>query len=756
MILRRNGAVRVASRWLLPVVVWWGLVGFASAQADKEKPAKDQPAAAQPAAKPAGAPAQLFQVPGPQPATPEETKAIEEALAALQKTVQDLRAKMATERFVDDVEICAKGAEWILRHQEFYKPEYAKHALSVLELGQKRAAELAEGKSTWEGAEGTRVLAYRSAVDDSLQPYAVTMPKGAYAAEKRIPLHIVLHGRNGFLNEVSFIQSQEGKAIPEGQDWIQLDVFGRTNNSYRWSGETDFFEAFADVRRRFRIDEKRVVLRGFSMGGAGSWHLGLHYPSLWCSVGPGAGYVDFYKFQKVEQELPFYQHAALHIYDAVDYALNAFNVPICTYGGDQDAQLLASTTMDEAAKKLGVPMKLLIGPDTGHSFHPESFKEYMAFHLKNQEQGRIPYPGMRKVRFVTYTPKYNACEWVSVEEMGMMYRPAIVEGEMDEDAGILRIKTENVVIMQLARDLAEKVEIDGVTLDLSNAADGLLPGVYYEGYDGNWHVMSYDSSLNFPKNLDQRKRKNLQGPIDDAFTQPFVCVMGTGKPWSEAHAAWVKWTFDRFSSEFDKWFRGKVPVIKDTEVTPDIMAEKSLILFGDPGSNSTLAQFLPRLPVKWTKDALVVHGKRYDPETRAASFVYINPMNARRYVVVNSGHTFHEPDFKNSNAWLFPRLADIAVQHFEKTDNGYKETVEWADFFNNAWRLPSRLGPPEPEPEEAPAKKGAGAAKEKKSPEKPKAAEKKEPEKKEPENKEPAKKELDKKDGQKENGKTKE
>lgn len=647
-----------------------------------------------------------------QPASPEDTKAIEARMAALQETVKELRTKGSPERFVDDVEICVKAAEWILRHQEFYKPEYAQHTLSVLELGQKRAAELTEGKPTWEGADGSRVLAYRSMVDDSLQPYAVILPKGQGASEKRVPLHIVLHGRNGVLNEVSFIQSLDGKPVPADQDWIQLEVFGRTNNSYRWSGETDVFEALADVKRRFRIDERRIVLRGFSMGGAGSWHLGLHYPSLWCSVGPGAGYVDFYKFQKVEKQLPFYQHEALHIYDAVDYTLNAFNVPFCTYGGEQDAQLLASTTIDEAAKKLGVPMKLLIGPGTGHSFHPESFKEYMAFHRQNQERGRIPYPGMRKVRFVTYTPKFNACEWVTVEEMGMMYCPAIIEGEMDEDAGVLRIKTENVAIMQLSRDLAEHVEIDGVLLELSNAAEGLLPSVYYEGYDGNWHVMSYDSSLNFPKNLDQRKRRNLQGPIDDAFTQPFVCVLGTGKPWSEAHAAWVDWTFQRFSTEFDKWFRGKLPVIKDTEVTPEIMAEKSLILFGDPGSNSTLAQFLPRLPVKWTKDALVVHGTRYDPETRAASFIYINPQNARRYVVVNSGHTFHEADFKNSNAWLFPRLADIAVQHFEKTDQGYKETVEWADFFNNAWRLPSRLGPKEAEPkEEAPqGKQAKGAA----------------------------------------------
>ena len=57
--------------------------------------------------------------------------------------------------------------------------------------------------------------------------------------------------------------------------------------------------------------------------------------------------------------------------------------------------------------------------------------------------------------------------------------------------------------------------------------------------------------------------------------------------------------------------------------------------------------------------------------------------------MINSGHTFHEKDFKASNAWLFPRLGDIAVQRFEKNaKDGYDETVEWAAIFHSGWLLP--------------------------------------------------------------------
>jgi hypothetical protein len=203
-----------------------------------------------------------------------------------------------------------------------------------------------------------------------------------------------------------------------------------------------------------------------------------------------------------------------------------------------------------------------------------------------------------------------------------------------------------------------------------------------------WRILSYESSLAFPRNADMRKRHNVQGPIDDAFMQPFVCVRGTGTAWNADHAAWANWTLERFSSEFDKWMRGRVPVVDDKDVTAEMILSKSLIVFGDPGSNSTLAKVLPQLPVKWTRESLEVNGETYDPATHGLAMIYPNPMNPRRYVVVNSGHTFHAADFRNSNAWLFPRLGDIAVQRFAKVDGGYKEEIVWADLFDSGWKLP--------------------------------------------------------------------
>lgn len=630
-----------------------------------------------------------------QPAGAHETQAIEATLSQLQTEIDKLRPDRRHENNLPDVEIYAKAAEYILRHKEFYRPDDVPHTQAALQTGLARAVELAKGAAPWQESPGRRILGYLSAIDLSIQPYAISLPAAfGNEPERSWPLHLVLHGRGDQLNEVSFIHAHDGKPPAEDEDWIQLDVFGRTNNAYRWAGEADVFEALADVKRRYRIDGRRIVLHGFSMGGAGSWHLGLHYPSLWCSVGPGAGFVDFYRYQKVETPLPFYQDLALSIYNPVDYALNAFDVPICTYGGENDPQLVASTRMVEECAKLGITIKLLVGPGMGHAFHPERKQAFMAFHREHQQEGRAIYPGTRAIKFTTHTLKYNTCDWVTIEEMIVPYRETLVEAEVDEARQVLKVQTKNVAVLQLGRDLAPTVEIDGDTLPLAAAAEGLLPGVYFENSGSHWRVMSYNSSLAFPKNIDVRKRHNLQGPIDDAFMEPFVCVRGTGKAWNEAHAAWANWTLDRFAAEFDRWFRGKPLIVNDTDLTSEMQLEKNLILFGDPGSNSVLAKIAPRLPVKWTKTSIEVNGEKYDPATHGVSFIYPNPMSPRKYIVVNSGHTFHAGDFKNSNAWLFPRLADIAVQKYEKTAAGvYEETTVWADFFNNSWKLPSGLAP---------------------------------------------------------------
>ncbi|TWT57612.1 Prolyl oligopeptidase family protein [Thalassoglobus neptunius] len=615
--------------------------------------------------------------------TPEELNTLQELLQNLQSELQ----KASPQKRVD-AEVCAKSVEWILRHQEFYKPQYVESAKKTLELGQERLNQLNDPNDRWWETPGAHALGYRSRVDQSVQPYIVILPV-QFKPDRTVrwPLHVVLHGRNGNLTEAHFIASQDGKPAPEDQDWIELHVFGRTNNAYRWAGETDVFEAMDDVIRRFPIDETRVTLWGFSMGGAGAWHLAVHHPSRWVSAGAGAGFVDFYKYQKRDEQLPDIQHQLLTIYDAVDYAENLSIVPMITYGGENDSQLLASLTMKAAAEEAGVPLTVLVGPNMGHKFDDASKEAFMEFLKQHNSEGRNRVPGKKEFQFVTYTLKYNQCEWLTIHEQQSPFERTSVTSEVD-DSGALRLETENVAAFSIRRDIADSVVIDDTEFDLAADLDPNLTDLYFVQDEDSqqWQILDYDDAISFEGNPNQHKRHNLQGPVDDAFMGGFVCVTGSGSPWSGELSDYSSWVLDRFSGEFDKWMRAVPQRVDDQSVTEELIRKNNLVLFGDPGSNEILGRIHENLPVQWSRDQFTFDGKTYSTRDHAFVLVYPNPLNPRKYVVLNSGMTMRTKDFKASNSWLFPKIGDYAVVKFsEKEDGSFDETVVETGIFDAHW-----------------------------------------------------------------------
>lgn len=590
---------------------------------------------------------------------------------------------------IADVEVFAKAVEWQLRYDEFPKKDYAKQAKQALKIGLKRAEALADGKPDWADQVGVTIRGYVSKVDGSVQPYALSLPEGVDPLSgKRWPLYVKLHGRAKTMNETNFISRHEGKPLPEGQTWIQLDVYGRGNNAYRWAGETDVFEAIKDVERRFRIDSKRITLHGFSMGGAGAWHLGMHHPGKWSSMGAGAGFVDFYRYQKQSGLRPRWQHQNLTIYDTVNYALNAANLPVVAYGGENDTQLQTGKMMKQAAEEVGVDFTLLVGKGMGHKFDDVSLKTFMDFHAAASKQGRPASLARDEIQFVTHTLKYNKCDWLTIQELNEVYVPTTITAKRAVD-GTMKITTENVLAFSMSRDIAQNITADdSEILPCIDAAGGLLPDVYYVKDGNGWQVLNYEASLSFTGNPNRNKRHDLQGPIDDAFMNSFVCVTPTGTARSKEHAAWADWTLNRFRTEFDKWMRAKLPEVKDADLSVKQLQASNIILFGDPDSNSVLKSMLAELPIQWEDNIITVNDERYDMSNHGLSMIFPNPLNPKRYVVINSGHTFHDKDFKASNSWLFPRLGDIAIQKFEQTKDGFEETTIWAANFDSRWNLP--------------------------------------------------------------------
>jgi len=654
-------------------------------------------------------PAQDFAPPAPKKVEPATLKAIADKAAALGKKIAFLRKKGVGDPWLADVEVYLQAASWIVGLNEFFDDKSADWTLEALDRGMLRAALLIQGQfppAPWLMTTGSAVVrGYRSPIDGSVQPYAVTLPTAYSDPQKKWRLDIVLHGRDTKLNEVKFLHQHNGdQAAPKNQDFIQIDIFGRGNNAYRWAGEKDVFDAadhFIRVEKglnRDFIDLDRVVLRGFSMGGAGTWHIGLHKPDRWCVIGPGAGFTTTHGYvRNLPGKLPPYQEACLHIYDAVDYAENAFNVPVVAYSGSEDPQKQAADNIEKRLKKLGIPMTHLIAEDLGHKFPPEWRKKAEAVYARHAEKGREEYPS--RVRFVTYTLRYPSCSWVDILSLDKHFAKAEVDATQTKEG--FSVKTRNVKALRLT--LAEgapprpTVEIDKESIV---AKPWITPSGHYHlflmrGKEGWRSVLP--QVLFTARERKLQKFAGMQGPIDDAFTESFLCVRGTDKPWHLGTQKYADLALTRFQVEWAKFWRGQLPIKDDVDITNEDIAGKHLILFGDPASNSLIAQVLPALPMTWTKEQIIVAGRRCKAAEHVPVMIYPSPLNSSRYVVLNSGHTFHAPDYVGTNALLFPRLGDYALLRLAPTDRDILNVeVVTAGLFDDYWQYQlADLPPPE-------------------------------------------------------------
>jgi hypothetical protein len=645
-------------------------------------------------------PAQNYQAPPGKPPAPEVLQAIKDKTDKLGKMIAVLRKQGVRDPGLADAEVYHEAAVKIVEHNEFFHDAAGNWTLEVLDRGMLRARFLAAGEAPWALATGSILRAYRSHLDGSVQPYGVTLP-AAYGKDpgKKWRLDVVLHGRNTTLTEVKFLKDFMGDKASADLPYVKIDIYGRGNNAYRWAGEADVLETLDHFLAAERLagrdrllDINRVVLRGFSMGGAGTWHLGLHLPDRWCVIGPGAGFTTTHGYiAKLMNPLPYPQEETLRVYDAALYSLNALNVPIVAYSGAKDPQKKAADTIEARLKELGLSMTHHVAPGLEHQFPPEWQKKAEVLYAKYADQGRPEYPA--EVRFVTYTLKYPSCHWVEILGLDRHYQQTLVEAQRIDNG--FAVKTSNVRVLHLTLpggdSAAQTVVIDNQKLSTRawvNQAG--IYNLYLYKRDGKWTPILPQRLITLRAQFPQ-KISGLTGPIDDAFTDSFVCVRGTGNPWHEATGKYAAGNLERFKHEWSKYFRGTLPIKDDVDVTSEDIAAKHLILFGDPASNALIAQVLDGLPLSWTRDTLAFAGVKADAAEHVPVLVYPNPLNAGRYVVLNSGHTFHAADFQGTNALLYPRLGDYAVVRLRPTQaDALGVSVVTSGLFNDFWKLEKR------------------------------------------------------------------
>ncbi|MGB8958030.1 MAG: prolyl oligopeptidase family serine peptidase, partial [Candidatus Aminicenantales bacterium] len=131
--------------------------------------------------------------------------------------------------------------------------------------------------------------AFLSRVDGTLQPYAVRIPAGFDPRlSKKYPLIVYLHGSASDETNLAGVDY-----LSEG-DGIELAPRGRgpSNAFTRDHAQEDIEEAIEAVIRSYPIDETRIILTGFSMGGYGAYRTFYEHPARYKALAVFSGQPD--------------------------------------------------------------------------------------------------------------------------------------------------------------------------------------------------------------------------------------------------------------------------------------------------------------------------------------------------------------------------------------------------------------------------------------------------------------------------------
>lgn len=645
--------------------------------------------------------------------------------SALEKRLAEVTAQFAEVKkhpHAADADIFIKAVRYAIEFHEWYDKKAedgVKKANALLDEAAKRIESLKQNQTPWMEGSGQKVLGFYSKIDDSPQPYGVEVPKGLeFGKDKKpVPMWIWLHGRGDTSTDLPFVHSRlmakkPGQFQPKGT--IVIHPFGRYCNGWKSAGEVDVFESRDDAIARFNVDHNRIALAGFSMGGAGAWHLGAHYPDQWAVVHTGAGFADVKNYTKLTPETypNWYEQTLWGVYDVPDYARNFFNVPLICYSGEVDPQRATGEYMYGVLTKEGIKPPYLIGAQMPHKYHPDSLKEIQAWIEKAVEKGRDNFPN--EIHIQAKTPFYGRVKWMNLHGLEHDWKDARIDAKV-VDGSMIEIKSSNVSrIVFYPPPQARKgggsinVNIDGVTLKLKVGPEQagwenfLSSGKKEQGAlcrlikkNGQWTDYGNDQPF-MHEGPEGGKPGAHPGPMDASFMKRFLVVLPDGKSSSAAVDSWVNAESSHFLKRWRSLMRGDVRVVKASEIKDVYEAGKSqsLILWGTPESNSCIKQIASSLPVKWSDGKVGIGTQSFDAKAHVPLLTYPALKSMGFEVVINSGLTFREAHDR-TNSLQNPKLPDWAILDITQPPTAESAgKVVAADFFDEHWQVIPRVKSP--------------------------------------------------------------
>jgi dienelactone hydrolase len=502
----------------------------------------------------------------------------------------------------------------------------------------------------------THKRTFISTIDGSVQYYAVTpMPPGTPrertgddAAARDMPaLFLSLHGAS--VEALGQAQAYAPKAWGHVVAPTNRRPFG-----FDWEdwGRMDALEVLHLAARRFGTDPRRTYLTGHSMGGHGTWQLGVHFPGLFAAIAPSAGWPDFWSYTgapawpegtPVERLLhrsmnPSRTRELVRNLEHGEGVARSGGVYILHGDADDNVPVAQARMMREALAKFHTNFAYYEQPGAGHWWGNECVDWPPLFDFLSQNT-RPEDHQVARIDFTTANPAISSRSyWATIEQQILPLEFSRLQATIDGRNRRITAGTSNIA--QLAFDLSPfrsatestlsgtqsfTIEIDGQTVEAAAAAGDLLRLSRGGGEQAPWTVAG---ALNTA-----HKHPGRAGPFKEAFQNNVVLVVGTFGTPEETEALYQRARFD--AETF--LYRGNATPLIIPDVLLDLEAigiahkvrfvgeDANLILYGNAETNAAFTLLDPASPITIRRGRITIGDRTLEGDDLACLMIHPRP-----------------------------------------------------------------------------------------------------------------------------------
>lgn len=497
---------------------------------------------------------------------------------------------------------------------------------------------------------------FLSNIDGSVQYYAVVPAKPGNDPAAKPGLVLTLHGAS---------VEARGQADAYGGK-PGLHIVAPTNRrpyGFDWEdwGRLDALEVLDLVQKELDTDPRRTYLTGHSMGGHGTWHVGVTFPDRFAAIGPSAGWVSMWSYagaKKLAQTSPVQELVlrAANPSDTMALAGNYTQHGVYMLHGDADDNVPVgqARTMRKLLSEFHQDFAYYEERGAGHWWGKPGvsgaacvdWPDMFDFFSRRQ----VPKRGeVRSLNFSTANPAVSGwCHWAGIDRQK---KPMLVSNvKLRHDPGKRRFDGSTANVARLVLDLGHltdkgplSIRLDGETLsDVPWPKSGDRLWLEHDGK--TWKAVA-------PPALSQ-KGMHRSGPFREVFRNRMLFVYGTKGNAAENAWALAKARYD--AEQF--WYRGNgaIEIIPDTAFDPKLPpsppkgersgvrgTDRNVILFGNSDTNAAWHALLGASPIQVQRGKINIGKRAEQGDDRACLFIQPRPGSDRALVGAVSGTGLH-------------------------------------------------------------------------------------------------------------------